>query len=111
MSCDNNDEVDMTDQGHPVAQRIRLTLEDALAPTSLLVIDESHKHAGHAHVASRAGRIEGSDETHFRIKVVSEHFVGKSRLERHRAINALIGDEMGPGKVHAVAIEARAPGE
>ncbi len=101
----------MTDQSHPVSQRIRQTLEGALAPTSLDVIDESHKHAGHAHVVSRAGAATGTEETHFRIKVVSESFHGKSRLERHRAINALIGAEMGPDKVHAIAIEARAPGE
>lgn len=101
----------MTDQAHPVARRIKRTLEEALAPTSLAIIDESHKHAGHAHVVSRPGGATGTDETHFRIKVVSESFHGKSRLERHRTINALIGAEMGPNKVHAIAIEARAPDE
>ena len=94
-----------------VADRIRHTLAEALAPTSLEVIDESASHASHAHVVSRAGSARGAGETHFRIKVVSEGFRGKSRLERHRAINALLADELTPDGVHALAIEARAPGE
>ena len=98
-------------QGHTVAERIRQKLDVALAPEALEIIDESHKHAGHAHVTSRAGSAEGAGETHFLIKVVSEAFRGKSRLDRHRAINALISGEMGPNKVHAIALDARAPGE
>jgi BolA family transcriptional regulator, general stress-responsive regulator len=101
----------MTEREHPVADRIRRSLETALAPTRLDVVDESHKHAGHAHVMTRPGTAGAPGETHFRIKVVAEEFAGKSRLERHRRINALIADEMGPNKVHALAIEARAPGE
>lgn len=101
----------MTEQSHPVAGRIRRSLEEALAPLELDVIDESHKHAGHAHVVSRRGTAAGTQETHFRIKVVSDRFSGKSRLDRHRTINALIADEIGPDKVHAIAIEARAPDE
>ena len=94
-----------------VAGRIRHALTEALDPTSLEVIDESAKHAHHAHVVSRAGSATGAGETHFRIKVVSDGFRGKSRLERHRAINALLADELVPDGVHALAIEARAPGE
>lgn len=94
-----------------VAGRIRHALTEALDPTSLEVIDESARHAGHAHVVSRPGPARGSGETHFRIKVVSEGFRGKSRIERHRAINTLLADELTPDGVHALAIEARAPGE
>ena len=94
-----------------VADRMRRTLTEALAPSSLEVIDESARHAGHAHVVSRPGSAQGLGETHFRIKVVSEGFRGKSRLDRHRAINALLADELTPDGVHALAIEARAPGE
>ena len=100
----------MTD-GHQVAGRLRQALTSGLAPTHLDVIDESHKHASHAHVMSRPGTAQTTGETHFLIKVVSESFKGKTRLARHRAINALIADEMGPDKVHAIAIDARAPGE
>lgn len=94
-----------------VAGRMRRILNEALAPHALDIVDESHKHASHAHRMSRPGGATGTGETHFRIKVVSDGFAGKSRLERHRAINALLADELGVDKVHALAIEARAPGE
>ena len=105
------EKMDAGNNEHTVAARIRRMLEDALAPTMLEVIDESHKHAGHAHVVKRPGTAQGTGETHFKIKLVSRSFEGKSLLERHRAVNALIAGEMGPEKVHAIAIEARAPGE
>lgn len=101
----------MEEQGQDVAQRITQALERALAPISLEVIDESYKHAGHAHVLNRPGKADSVGGTHFHIKVVAPAFRGKSRIERHRAINAALAPEMGPNGVHAVAIDARAPGE
>ena len=85
--------------------RIRITekLNGAFAPQSLDVVDESHQHAGHA------GHRPGG-ETHFRVHIVSEAFRGKSRLERHRMINATLSSELAGG-VHALAIHATAPGE
>ena len=87
-----------------VKDRIQAVLTEALHPEALAVIDESHQHAGH--MGSRAG-----GETHFRVRVTAEVFTGKSRVDRHRTINALLADEIAPGGVHALAIEARAPGE
>jgi BolA protein len=84
-------------------ERITAALSAAFAPNELEVIDESHRHHGHA------GWKEGG-ETHFRVKVVSAAFAGKSRLDRHRAINAALAAELAE-RVHALAIEARAPGE
>jgi BolA family transcriptional regulator, general stress-responsive regulator len=78
-------------------------LTRALAPLSLDVVDESHQHAGHA------GHREGG-ETHFRVYIVSEAFRGKSRLERHRMVNEVLAAEL-EGGVHALAIQASAPGE
>jgi BolA family transcriptional regulator, general stress-responsive regulator len=78
-------------------------LTEAFAPARLEVIDESHQHVGHA------GHRPGG-ETHYRIYIVSEAFQGKSRLERHRMINETLSGEL-QGGVHALAIEARAPGE
>ena len=75
-----------------------------LRPTELRIDDESHLHAGHA------GSREGG-QTHFRIDVVSEAFVGKSRVERHRMVNELMTDAFGRDGLHALAIRARAPGE
>jgi BolA family transcriptional regulator, general stress-responsive regulator len=86
-----------------VRQTIAKKLADTFAPTSLKVVDESHQHAGHA------GHRPGG-ETHFRVDVVSEAFRGKSRLERHRMINATLAFELQAG-VHALAIHAAAPDE
>ena len=87
-----------------VKDRISALLADGLRPEALAVIDESHQHAGH--MGSRAG-----GETHFRVRLTSAAFAGKSRVDRHRMINALLAGELAPGGVHALAIEARAPGE
>ncbi|MDC7784564.1 BolA family transcriptional regulator [Rhodoplanes sp. TEM] len=78
-------------------------LSAAFAPASLEVIDESHRHEGHA--GARPG-----GQTHFRVRIVSEAFRGKSRLDRHRAVNQALAAEIAGG-VHALAIEASAPGE
>ena len=75
----------------------------AFTPESVEVVDESHQHAGHA------GHRPGG-ETHFRVYIVADAFRGKSRLERHRMINATLVSELAGG-VHALAIHASAPGE
>jgi len=82
-------------------ERITAVLSEALAPERLDVIDESHLHKGHA-----GHRPEG--ETHYRVKITAEAFRGKSRLDMHRTINALLAGELAAG-VHALAIEAKAP--
>jgi BolA family transcriptional regulator, general stress-responsive regulator len=78
-------------------------LREAFLPESLEVKDESHLHEGH--VGHRPG-----GETHFRVHIVSPAFKGKSRIERHRMINAALAAELA-GTVHALAIHAQAPGE
>jgi BolA protein len=83
--------------------RIVEKLTDAFAPARLDVVDESHQHAGHS--GSRPG-----GETHFRVHIVSDAFAGKSRVERHRMVNETLSAEL-KGGVHALAIQASAPGE
>ncbi|MGP0089430.1 MAG: BolA family protein [Xanthobacteraceae bacterium] len=78
-------------------------LTEAFRPENLRVVDESHHHEGHA------GHREGG-QTHFRVYIVAEAFRGKSRIERHRMINAVLAAELGGG-VHALAIHAAAPGD
>jgi BolA protein len=78
-------------------------LTKTFAPEALDVIDESHKHAGHA--GARPG-----GQTHFSVHIVSQAFHGKSRIERHRMVNAALAHELQAG-VHALAIRAAAPGE
>ncbi|WP_372426101.1 BolA family protein [Salinarimonas chemoclinalis] len=79
---------------------IETRLSDAFAPVRLSVVDESHLHAGHA------GWREGG-ETHFRIEVVSDAFAGKSRVERHRLVNAALKEAFDRG-LHALAVKAEA---
>jgi BolA family transcriptional regulator, general stress-responsive regulator len=86
-----------------VKDSMETKLAAALRPLKLVVIDESENHRGHG------GWREGG-QTHFRVEVVSEAFAGKSRVERHRMVNAVLADELAGG-VHALAIRARAPGE
>ncbi len=81
--------------------RITRTLTEAFRPVQIDVVDESHLHKGHA-----GHRPEG--ETHFRVRIVSEAFRDRSRLETHRLVNAALKQEFDRG-VHALAIEARAP--
>lgn len=90
-----------------VKEQIIARLTDGLAPTSLQVIDDSAKHAGHQF---HPGGVEPRGETHFTVKVVAEAFSGKTRLARHRMINDLLAQQLAEG-VHALAIEAKAPGE
>ena len=86
-----------------VAHRIREKLSTTLNPTMLHVIDESHRHAGHAGARPGGG-------THFRVEIVAAAFEGKSRLERHRLVYAALKEEMSQ-QVHALSLVTRAPGE
>lgn len=83
------------------AAQIEAALHAALAPEALAVEDDSHLHAGHA--GAREGR-------HFSVRITSARFNGLSRIARHRlvydALSLLI-----PQGIHALAIEARSPGE
>ncbi|RVD70592.1 MAG: BolA family transcriptional regulator [Mesorhizobium sp.] len=86
-------------------------LKAAFSPERLVIINESHLHAGHHHSGSdHHGAFDGTGETHFRVRIVSPSFAGMSRIERHRAVNELLADELKAG-VHALAIEPAAPGE
>ena len=88
-------------------ERMETRLKEAFATSEVQVIDESHKHAGH--IVHAGGAAHGG-ETHFRVRIVSAAFTGKSRVERHRAVNAVFAHEFSAG-LHALALEARAPGE
>lgn len=83
--------------------RMREKLLLGLEPTRLDIVNESEMHAGHR-------SSPGTGESHFRILVVAEAFTGKSRVERHRMVNALLADELA-GRVHALALKTYAPGE
>lgn len=84
-------------------ETMREKLMIGLEPVRLDIINESELHAGHR-------SSPGTGESHFRIVVVSPAFAGKSRVERHRMVNALLADELS-GRVHALALKTYAPGE
>lgn len=83
-----------------VGHTITAKLKEAFQPVTLEVVDESHRHHGHS-----GARPEG--ETHFRIVLRSEMFRGKSRLDRHRMVNAVLAEEL-QGPVHALAMDVDA---
>jgi len=84
-------------------ERIAARLKASLDPVRLEVVDDSGKHAGHS------GAKPGG-ETHYSLAVVSAAFAGKSRVQRHRLVYDALAAEIAAG-VHALAIDARAPGE
>ncbi|MEW5835091.1 MAG: BolA family protein [Pseudomonadota bacterium] len=82
-----------------MVEQIRERLAAALAPTELDVLDEGHKHAGHAN----AGK------GHFHVRIVSAAFAGVLPIKRHRMVYAALDGLMDNG-IHALSIDARAPG-
>ena len=81
---------------------IRAALESVFKPTSLDVIDDSARHAGHA--GARDGR------GHFKVRIVSDAFAGQGLLARHRAVYDALGTMM-QTDIHALQIEAKTPTE
>ena len=82
---------------------IESKLRQAFSPQVLEVVDESESHRGHA--GWRAG-----GETHFRVHMVAPAMAGKSRIERQRAVNRCLAEELANG-VHALTMDLRAPGD
>jgi BolA protein len=82
-------------------EKIRQVLSARLAPVSLEIRDDSAKHAGHA------GAREGG---HFSVVVVSDQFVGRTRMQRHQLVYAALAELMRTD-IHALSIQARAPQE
>ncbi len=86
-----------------VAETIEQKLRAAFKITSLNVMDESHKHVGHA------GAREGG-ESHFQLAIISPDFTGMTRVARQREIYRVLKAEMA-GPIHALSIDARSPEE
>lgn len=87
----------------PVARAMADKLNAALAPTHLVVKDESFLHAGHA------GAPDGG-ESHFRLLIVSTAFEGLSPVARQRRVNAVLREDLA-GPVHALAMRTLTPAE
>lgn len=86
-----------------VADTIRDKLTRRFAPTRLEIVDESHRHAGHA-----GARPEG--ESHFAVTIVAPAFTGLNRVDRQRLVYETLADELAT-RIHALALTIRAPDE
>lgn len=84
-------------------ETIRQRLESALAPESIDIVDESHKHAGHAGARESGGG-------HFNVTIVAEGFRDQSSVQRHRMVYSAVDDLM-PHEIHALSIRALTPDE
>jgi BolA protein len=82
--------------------RLTERLKTGLEPERLEIVDDSHRHAGHAGAADGRG--------HFTVLVVSKRFAGLNTLKRHRLVYDIVGDMM-TTDIHALSIQALAPGE
>ena len=87
----------------PVATEMLWRLNSALSPTRMELVDDSEAHRGH-------GGYTPAGESHFRLSIESPAFAGKSRVERQRMVYAALDDLMRE-RVHALSINAVAPGE
>ncbi|MCF2870239.1 BolA family transcriptional regulator [Octadecabacter sp. G9-8] len=76
---------------------IRASLEATFAPTTLVVINESHLHAGHA-------GDDGSGESHWRVEISAPSLEGKSRMAKHRAVHSALGTGI-IGRIHALTLQ------
>ena len=92
----------------PIATIIRQKLVVGLAPERLEIEDDSWRHAGHHHEGGMDAQPGG--ESHFNLLVISAAFEGLGRVQRQRAVNALLREELA-GPIHALSIRALTPGE
>ena len=87
----------------PVATEMTNRLRAALDPSRLDLVDDSEQHRGH-------GGHNPAGESHFTLRIESDAFAGKSRVERQRMVHAALGDLLDE-RVHALSIRAVAPGK
>jgi BolA protein len=87
----------------PVSTEMLRRLNSALCPTEIELIDDSEKHLGHA-------GYNPAGESHFTLRIRSAAFCGRSRVDRQRMVYKALGELMDQ-RVHALSIDARAPGE
>jgi BolA protein len=92
----------MTAMTLPTADQLTVRLQERLATSKLEVIDESYQHAGH--VGAHASGVG----THFRVRIASPFFTGKSRVACHRLVYDAVQDFIDQG-LHALAIETETP--
>ncbi|CEP16802.1 hypothetical protein [Parasitella parasitica] len=96
-----NDFMETKEKG-PIQLSIEDKIIEALHPTVLEVVNESHLHAHHAAMKGNTNK-----ETHFRLTIVSEEFKKKSLMQRHRLIYTLLDDELKNQGLHALTLKTK----
>lgn len=82
-----------------IQQQIEQKLQQTFEPVYLSVENESNNH-----------NVPPGSESHFKVVVVSDEFAGKRLIQRHRAINTCLADELA-NHIHALAIHTHSPEE
>ena len=82
-----------------VQRTIEEKITASLAPVHLQVVNESHKH-----------NVPAGSESHFKVVIVCGGFEGKSLLQRHQAVNAILEEEL-KRDIHALSLETLTAGE
>lgn len=86
-----------------VEEKIQHLLTERLKPSGLIIKNDSSKHAGHSHV-------EDKENSHFAVTIISNEFIGKTRVQRHQMIYECLHDLM-DHPIHALVIHAHTPEE
>lgn len=95
----------MTSSEGPIERRLHEKIVAEFSPEKYSIVNDSPAHAGHAGAQQAA-----KGESHFSISIVSESFVGMSRLERNRAVHRLLAEEL-LGQLHALSLTLQSPDE
>ena len=93
-----------------LVEAIKGKLTEAFTPSQLEVIDQSHLHSGHGGAAEHKAAFPDKDmsaETHVHVVIMSDHFAGMNTLAKHRAVLAVLTEEV--DRLHAFSLEAKAP--
>ena len=82
-----------------VQRTIESKITEALSPSHILVVNESHMHS-----------VPAGSESHFKLVIVTNSFEGMPRVRRHQTVNIILKDEL-DGPLHALSMETLTPGE
>lgn len=102
-----------------IRERMETKLTQAFSPVSLVIKDDSHRHAGHAdRIAALKDKglgdghapVDEGGETHFRVEIVSASFTGQTRVARQRMVFDVLKEELAE-RIHALQISAKTPEE
>lgn len=96
----------MNSTSGPLEALIFEKLQD-ISPTFVKITNDSHKHSHHRPMVDA----KNTTESHFKVEIVSDQFIGKSLPQRHRMIYKLLDDEFKLHGLHALQLQTRTSDE